>query len=133
MAHLLVKLNEYNKHADHDQLRGLIATHARSWTPKQSTTAMTDPSFLSASAEASGTAAALQRNRQNRRKPRASSTVYTSFSPKQIAGFKEAFALIDTDSDGLISPADMHTMLSNLGAYTCGLLLWCAVETSADV
>ncbi|GAC96046.1 hypothetical protein PHSY_003625 [Pseudozyma hubeiensis SY62] len=44
-----------------------------------------------------------------------SSSLYTAFSPKQIQGFKEAFNMIDTDSDGLISPADIATMLSNLG------------------
>lgn len=76
---------------------------------------MPEHNFLSASAAATGTAAAEQRNRQNRRKPRASATVYTSFTPKQIAGFKEAFSMIDTDSDGLISRADVGTMLSNLG------------------
>ena len=44
-----------------------------------------------------------------------SSSLYTAFSPKQIQGFKEAFNMIDTDSDGLISPSDIATMLSNLG------------------
>lgn len=74
--------------------------------------------FLSASSEARGTAVAEERNRMNRRRPRASATVYTSFSSKQIAGFKEAFALIDTDSNGLISSDDVETMLSNLGTVT---------------
>ncbi|SPO30825.1 related to Myosin regulatory light chain 2-A, smooth muscle isoform [Ustilago trichophora] len=44
-----------------------------------------------------------------------SSALYTAFSPKQISGFKEAFNMIDTDSDGLITPSDMASMLSNLG------------------
>lgn len=44
-----------------------------------------------------------------------SSALYTSFSPKQIQGFKEAFNMIDTDSDGLITKTDIATMLNNLG------------------
>ena len=44
-----------------------------------------------------------------------SSALYTAFSPKQIQGFKEAFNMIDTDSDGLITQTDIATMLSNLG------------------
>ncbi|SNX81994.1 related to Myosin regulatory light chain 2-A, smooth muscle isoform [Melanopsichium pennsylvanicum] len=44
-----------------------------------------------------------------------SSALYTSFSPKQISGFKEAFNMIDTDSDGLITQSDLATMLNNLG------------------
>ena len=44
-----------------------------------------------------------------------SSALYTAFSPKQIQGFKEAFNMIDTDSDGLITQADIATMLGNLG------------------
>ncbi|SJX64906.1 related to Myosin regulatory light chain 2-A, smooth muscle isoform [Sporisorium reilianum f. sp. reilianum] len=44
-----------------------------------------------------------------------SSALYTAFSPKQIQGFKEAFNMIDTDSDGLITQTDIATMLANLG------------------
>ncbi|CDW99093.1 hypothetical protein, partial [Sporisorium scitamineum] len=44
-----------------------------------------------------------------------SSALYTAFSPKQIQGFKEAFNMIDTDSDGLITQTDIATMLNNLG------------------
>lgn len=54
--------------------------------------------------------------------PRQSSSgLYTAFSPKQIQGFKEAFNMIDTDSDGLITPADMAVMLANLGQSPANL------------
>ncbi|KAJ1022270.1 hypothetical protein NDA13_005181 [Ustilago tritici] len=43
-----------------------------------------------------------------------SSALYTAFSPKQIQGFQEAFNMIDTDSDGLITRSDISTMLQNL-------------------
>ncbi|KDN49947.1 EF-hand [Tilletiaria anomala UBC 951] len=71
-------------------------------------------SFLSPSAQASGTAAARLRNRQTNH-PRQSSGVYNTFSHKQIQGFKEAFTMVDQDRDGLISREDLKTMLTNLG------------------
>lgn len=47
--------------------------------------------------------------------PRQSSGVYNTFSAKQIQGFKEAFSMIDQDSDGLIKRKDLKVMLENLG------------------
>ena len=79
------------------------------------TSASGPTSFLSPSAQASGTAAARLRNRQTNH-PRQSSGVYNTFSAKQIQGFKEAFAMLDQDRDGVITKEDLKVMLTNLGA-----------------
>ncbi|POV94927.1 hypothetical protein PSTT_16559 [Puccinia striiformis] len=48
--------------------------------------------------------------------PRQSSAaVYNMFDPKQVQTFKEAFSMIDQDSDGWITEADLKTMLTSLG------------------
>ncbi|POW10820.1 hypothetical protein PSTT_05725 [Puccinia striiformis] len=48
--------------------------------------------------------------------PRQSSAaVYNMFDPKQVHTFKEAFSMIDQDSDGWITEADLKTMLTSLG------------------
>lgn len=47
--------------------------------------------------------------------PRQSSGVYSTFSTKQIQGFKEAFNMLDEDSNGLISRNDLRATLRNLG------------------
>jgi myosin regulatory light chain 12 len=48
--------------------------------------------------------------------PRLPSTpLYTLFSPPQIKQFQEAFNLIDSDRDGLITPSDLSLTLTNLG------------------
>ncbi|POW07576.1 hypothetical protein PSTT_08194 [Puccinia striiformis] len=51
--------------------------------------------------------------------PRQSSAaVYNMFDPKQVQTFKEAFSMIDQDSDGWITEADLKTMLTSLGQKT---------------
>lgn len=47
--------------------------------------------------------------------PRHSSGVYSTFSTKQIQGFKEAFNMLDEDSNGLVSREDLKATLRNLG------------------
>jgi hypothetical protein len=47
--------------------------------------------------------------------PRHSSGVYSTFSTKQIQGFKEAFNMLDEDSNGLVSKEDLKATLRNLG------------------
>ncbi|KAH9824150.1 hypothetical protein DFH28DRAFT_879809 [Melampsora americana] len=48
--------------------------------------------------------------------PRQSSAaVYNMFDAKQVQTFKEAFSMIDQDSDGWITEADLKTMLASLG------------------
>ncbi|EST09405.1 EF-hand domain protein [Kalmanozyma brasiliensis GHG001] len=79
----------------------------------RSTATSSAAAFLNGGASSS-TSSSLGRKMGNH--PRqSSSALYTAFSPKQIQGFKEAFNMIDTDSDGLISHADVAAMLSNLG------------------
>ncbi|GAA6061157.1 hypothetical protein JCM10212_005743 [Sporobolomyces blumeae] len=54
--------------------------------------------------------------RAARRHPRESSgAAYAVFDAKQIQTFKEAFNLIDQDSDGFISESDLKGLLSSLG------------------
>lgn len=60
---------------------------------------------------------------------------------KQLADYKEAFGLWDTDKDGFVSSADLGTMMRSLGMNpTEGMILYCipsrfqhevAVESSA--
>ncbi|PLW38173.1 hypothetical protein PCANC_11695 [Puccinia coronata f. sp. avenae] len=44
-----------------------------------------------------------------------SAAVYNMFDPKQVQTFKEAFSMIDQDSDGWITEADLKMMLTSLG------------------
>lgn len=53
-----------------------------------------------------------QKSRQ-RREP---SGVFSLFSPPQIQQFREAFALIDRDGDGIVSEMDLRHIFSSLGA-----------------
>ncbi|KAG0144575.1 hypothetical protein CROQUDRAFT_47070 [Cronartium quercuum f. sp. fusiforme G11] len=49
-------------------------------------------------------------------RPRQSSAaVYNMFDAKQVQTFKEAFSMIDQDSDGWITEADLKIMLTSLG------------------
>ncbi|KAL9938612.1 hypothetical protein V8E36_002331 [Tilletia maclaganii] len=73
-----------------------------------------------AGASSSSTGATLRppSDRVRGNHPRQSSGVFTAFTAKQIQGFKEAFSLIDQDSDGLITRADIEGMLGHLGQPT---------------
>lgn len=53
-----------------------------------------------------------QRSRQ-RREP---SGVFSLFQPPQIQQFREAFSLIDHDSDGVVSEQDLKHIFTSLGA-----------------
>jgi len=46
---------------------------------------------------------------------RAPSNVFTMFRPNQVQEFKEAFAMIDSNRDGIIDLADLKDMYGNLG------------------
>lgn len=72
-------------------------------------------SLLSPTTQANGQASARLRNKATSSHPRQSSGVYNTFSTKQIAGLREAFNTIDADSDGLITPQDVESILTNLG------------------
>lgn len=85
-----------------------LGTH----TMSSSTPSLLHPSSRAAT---SGLATARQRNKASSH-PRQSSGVYNTFSAKQIHGFREAFSMCDTNSDGAIDRADLRILLANLGA-----------------
>jgi Ca2+-binding EF-hand superfamily protein len=51
----------------------------------------------------------------SRRAKKAPSSVFVLFSQKQIAEFKEAFALMDNDKDGIIGKSDLRSTFDALG------------------
>jgi Ca2+-binding EF-hand superfamily protein len=53
--------------------------------------------------------------RKKKRAVRQNSNVFAMFDQKQIAEFKEAFSMIDHDSDGFIDKEDLKDMLASLG------------------
>lgn len=53
---------------------------------------------------------------QKSRARREPSGVFSLFSPPQIQQFREAFALIDHDGDGIVSEQDLKHIFSSLGA-----------------
>ena len=54
---------------------------------------------------------------QKSRARREPSGVFSLFSPPQIQQFREAFALIDHDGDGIVSEQDLKHIFSSLGEY----------------
>ncbi|RKO97413.1 hypothetical protein CXG81DRAFT_11393, partial [Caulochytrium protostelioides] len=52
---------------------------------------------------------------KKKRAVRQNSNVFAMFDQKQIAEFKEAFSMIDHDSDGFIDKEDLKDMLASLG------------------
>jgi hypothetical protein len=54
---------------------------------------------------------------QKSRARREPSGVFSLFQPQQIQQFKEAFSLIDQDSDGLIGERDLKDTFASLGAH----------------
>lgn len=55
------------------------------------------------------------RKQKKKRAVRQNSNVFAMFDQKQIAEFKEAFSIIDHDSDGFIDKEDLKDMLGSLG------------------
>jgi len=72
-----------------------------------------------APAEASEPAAGGEPNRQSSRGSkkvkRTGSNVFSMFSQRQVAEFKEAFQLMDQDKDGIISKNDLRATFDQLG------------------
>ncbi|GBN50085.1 Myosin regulatory light chain [Araneus ventricosus] len=50
---------------------------------------------------------------------RATSNVFAMFEQNQIAEFKEAFQLIDSNKDGLIDKNDLRATFDSLGKIVC--------------
>lgn len=61
-------------------------------------------------------AGARARGSTSTRHPRQSSGVYSTFSAKQIHGFREAFSMLDdASSDGFLDAKDLKGVLGDLG------------------
>ncbi|KAF0314793.1 calmodulin [Colletotrichum asianum] len=58
---------------------------------------------------------ARQSSRGSRKAKRTGSNVFSMFSQKQVAEFKEAFQLMDQDKDGIISKNDLRATFDQLG------------------
>lgn len=69
-----------------------------------------------AEAPAAAPAAAPDRSsRGSKKAKRTGSNVFSMFSQKQVAEFKEAFQLMDHDKDGIISKNDLRATFDSLG------------------
>ncbi|KAJ2940015.1 hypothetical protein O0L34_g14046 [Tuta absoluta] len=56
-----------------------------------------------------------QSSRGSRKAKRAGSNVFSAFTQKQVAEFKEAFQLMDHDKDGIIGKNDLRATFDSLG------------------
>ena len=57
------------------------------------------------------------RRQRKKRAVRQNSNIFAMFTQKQIGEFKEAFSIIDHDSDGFIDKDDLKDMLASLGEH----------------
>ncbi|XP_069693418.1 myosin regulatory light chain 2 [Periplaneta americana] len=77
------------------------------------------PAAAAEAAPAAAPAPAAEPNRQSsrgsRKAKRTGSNVFSMFSQKQVAEFKEAFQLMDQDKDGIISKNDLRATFDQLG------------------
>ncbi|RKP27947.1 hypothetical protein SYNPS1DRAFT_32317 [Syncephalis pseudoplumigaleata] len=55
------------------------------------------------------------RKQKKKRAVRQNSNVFAMFDQRQIAEFKEAFSILDHDSDGFVDREDLKDMLASLG------------------
>jgi len=63
-------------------------------------------------------ASAKSGSTSSRRAKRAGSNVFSMFSQKQVAEFKEAFQLMDQDKDGIIGKSDLRATFDAVGRLT---------------
>ncbi|XP_046973130.1 myosin regulatory light chain 2 [Vanessa cardui] len=68
-----------------------------------------------APAEEAAAAPAERQSRGSRKAKRTGSNVFSMFSQKQVAEFKEAFQLMDHDKDGIIGKSDLRATFDSLG------------------
>jgi len=66
-------------------------------------------------APASTTGSQRASSRGSRKSKRAGSSVFSVFSQKQVAEFKEAFQLMDQDKDGVIGKNDLRATFDTIG------------------
>jgi len=89
-----------------------------------SETASEDPTPAASSAATPAAATPTSSTRQSskggssRRAKRAGSNVFSMFSQKQVAEFKEAFQLMDQDKDGIIGKSDLRQTFDAVGKLT---------------
>ncbi|XP_047512184.1 myosin regulatory light chain 2 [Pieris napi] len=68
-----------------------------------------------APAEEAAAPAERQSSRGSRKAKRTGSNVFSMFTQKQVAEFKEAFQLMDHDKDGIIGKSDLRATFDSLG------------------
>jgi Ca2+-binding EF-hand superfamily protein len=73
------------------------------------------PVATPAPASTTGSKRASGGSRGSKRSKRAGSSVFSVFSQKQIAEFKEAFQLMDADKDGIIGKNDLRAAFDSVG------------------
>ncbi|MDR5297196.1 hypothetical protein RHP02_25545 [Salmonella enterica subsp. enterica serovar Typhimurium] len=73
------------------------------------------PAEAAPAAEAPAPEPNRQSSRGSRKAKRTGSNVFSMFSQKQVAEFKEAFQLMDQDKDGIISKNDLRATFDQLG------------------
>ncbi|XP_038219654.1 myosin regulatory light chain 2 [Zerene cesonia] len=66
-------------------------------------------------APAAAAPAERQSSRGSRKAKRTGSNVFSMFTQKQVAEFKEAFQLMDHDKDGIIGKSDLRATFDSLG------------------
>jgi Ca2+-binding EF-hand superfamily protein len=66
----------------------------------------------------SGSTRQSSKSTSSRRAKRAGSNVFSMFSQKQVAEFKEAFQLMDQDKDGIIGKNDLRSTFDAVGRLT---------------
>ncbi|CAK1594270.1 unnamed protein product [Parnassius mnemosyne] len=82
--------------------------------PKEEAPAEEAPAAAPA-APAAPAAGDRQSSRGSRKAKRTGSNVFSMFSQKQVAEFKEAFQLMDHDKDGIIGKNDLRATFDSLG------------------
>nr|AAW22542.1 myosin light chain [Gryllotalpa orientalis] len=84
---------------------------------KKKSTKEEAPAEAAPAAEAPAPAADSNRqsSRGSRKAKRTGSNVFSMFSQKQVAEFKEAFQLMDHDKDGIINKNDLRATFDSLG------------------
>ncbi|XP_014088260.1 myosin regulatory light chain 2 [Bactrocera oleae] len=73
------------------------------------------PVATPAPASTTGSKRASGGSRGSKKSKRAGSSVFSVFSQKQIAEFKEAFQLMDADKDGIIGKNDLRAAFDSVG------------------
>jgi len=87
-------------------------------TPEETPAATPAASATPKSPSGSTRASARSGGSSSRRAKRVGSNVFSMFSQKQVAEFKEAFQLMDQDKDGIIGKNDLRTTFDAVGRLT---------------